>query len=360
MRKLNILITAPSLDPNYNISGISSIVQMIIKDNDKHFYHHYLLGKPDKKISGLWRIFLLIKRIVLFPLSLKKNNIDIVHQNFPFDSKGILREFTINFWCKLFHVPVVLHIHGGIFLMNKTSNKLYFFLSRKIFKNSKAVIVLSEIEKEALLLNYQYPDALILENCIDISPFMEIKKDKHPAPVFLFMGRIHESKGLNDILGAFRLLKDDNTDFRFILCGDGPLKETIISEFETILGENFSYLGIVSGQRKSDVIKSADYFLLPSWFEGLPLSLMETMAAGLVPVVTNVGSICFLVEDGKSGIIVEMKNPDDLYRKIKKSLSDSDLYKLLSVNAKKSIAERCDLKDYISRLNGIYENVVRY
>jgi glycosyltransferase involved in cell wall biosynthesis len=358
MRKSNILITAPSLDPNYNISGISSIVQMIIKDNDKHFYHHYLLGKPDKKINGLWRILLLIKRIILFPLFLKKSNIDIVHQNFPFDPKGILREFIINSWCKLFRVPVVLHIHGGIFLMNKTSNKLYFFLSRKIFKNSKAVIVLSEVEKESLLLNYQYSDALILENCIDISPFLEIKRDEHPAPVFLFMGRIHETKGLNEILSAFRLLKVDNTDFRFILCGDGPLKKSIISEFETILGENFSYLGIVSGQRKLEVIKSADYFLLPSWFEGLPLSLMETMAAGLVPVVTNVGSIHFLVEDGKNGIIVEMKNSDDLYRKIKNSLSDPDLYKSLSANAKNSISERCNIKDYISRLNCIYENIV--
>jgi glycosyltransferase involved in cell wall biosynthesis len=356
-KKLNILITAPSLNPQQNVSGISSVVLIIIKHNNKHSYYHYLLGKPDNK-NVLAQVLLLLRQLLFFPFALWKDHINIVHQNFPFDPKGILREFVINQWCRLFNIPVVLHIHGGTFLMNKTTNKLYLFLVRKIFKNSMAVIVLSHVEKESLSRNYQYANAFILENCIDASLFSGIKKDKPlSTPAFLFMGRIHESKGLNDIFEAFERLKKDDIDFKFLLCGDGPLKESIVPQFEVLLKNRFEYWGVVSGQRKLDAIQSADYFLLPSWFEGLSLSLLETMAAGLIPVVTNVGSIGFFVKNGENGIFVAKKNPEDLYRNIKDLLKNPDRYKSISTNAQNTIAERCDIKDYIFQLNYIYEFV---
>jgi glycosyltransferase involved in cell wall biosynthesis len=356
--KLHILITAPSFDQEKNISGISSVVQMIIKHNDKHIYHHYVLGKPDNK-NFLIQILLLLQRLLLFPFALRKNHIDVVHQNFPFDPKGILREFVINQWCRLFRIPVVLHIHGGIFLMNKTNNKLYLFFSEKILKDSRAVIVLSNKEKESLSRNYQYPYAYILENCIDTSLYAGLKKGKQfSTPTFLFMGRIHESKGLNDLLQAFHLLKADGLDFGLILCGDGPLRKSIVPQFESISKNRFEYLGVVSGRDKLDAIRRADYFLLPSWFEGLPLSLLETMAAGLVPVVTNVGSINSFVKNGENGIFVAQRNPMDLYQKMKKLILNPDLYEDLSVNAKNVITERCDIKNYIFQLNFIYEIVI--
>ncbi|GHU79297.1 hypothetical protein FACS1894145_3140 [Bacteroidia bacterium] len=358
--KLNILITAPSFNPEKNISGISSIVQMIIKQNDKHNYYHYLLGKPDNK-NALVQILLLLKRLLFFPFALWKNHIDVVHQNFPFDPKGIMREFVINQWCRLLRIPVVLHIHGGAFLMNKTNNKFYLFLTKEIFKNSKAVIVLSSKEKESLSRNYQYPSAFILENCIDVSLFAGLKKERQfPAPTFLFMGRIHETKGLNEMLEAFKLLKADDLDFGFLLCGDGPLRKEIVPQLEALLKDRFKYLGVVSGPDKLDAIRHADYFLLPSWFEGLPLSLLETMAAGLVPVITNVGSVNFFVKSEENGIFVAKKNFLDLYQKMKKCIQNPGLYETFSMNAKNTIAERCDIKDYIFQLNFIYEVVIKH
>ena len=355
-KKLHILITAPSLDSGKNISGISSVVQIIIKNNEKYSYYHYLLGKPDNKNTPI-QILLLVKRLLFFPFALWKDHINIVHQNFPFDPKGILREYIINQWCKLFRVPVVLHIHGGVFLMNKTSNKLYLFLVKKIFKNSRTVIVLSNTEKESLSRNYQYPDAFILENCIDASLFLNIKRCKMlSTPTFLFMGRIHESKGINDIFEAFERLKKDDIDFKFLLCGDGPLKESMVSQFENLLKNQFEYLGIVSGQKKIDAIRNSDCFLLPSRYgEGLPIALLETMAAGVVPIVTDDASMKNIVQNEQNGIIVEKRNPEDLYQKMKMLIRNPDLYETLSMSAKNTIAERCDIKDYIFQLNFIYE-----
>jgi glycosyltransferase involved in cell wall biosynthesis len=356
--KLNILITAPSLDTEKNISGISSVVQMIIKHNDNHFYHHYLLGKPDNK-NVLIQILLLLKQLLSFPFALWENNIDIVHQNFPFNPKGILREFVINQYCRLFRIPVVLHIHGGIFLMKKTANKLYLFLVKEILKNSKAVIVLSNVEKELLHTNYRYINSFILENSIDASLFLSIKRDNtFLTPTFLFMGRIHKSKGLNDILEAFERLKKDGVGFKFLLCGDGPLKKSIVPQFKALLKTQFEYWGIVSGQRKFDAIRSADCFLLPSRYgEGLPVALLETMATGLVPIVTDDASMKYIIENEQNGMIIEKRSPEDLYRKMKKLILNPNLYESFSMNARNTIAERCDVKNYIFQLNFIYEFV---
>lgn len=354
--RLNILITAPSLDVCKNISGISSVAQSIIKHNNQCNYTHYLLGRPDKKLTVFSWVMLLFKQLFLFPFTLKKNKIDIVHQNLPFDPKGILREFVINLWCKLLNIPVVLHIHGGVFLMNKTSNKVYKFLSKKIFKNSRMVVVLSEIEKESLKQNYQYPSALVLVNCIDTAQFSETEEKKqNQPPTFIFMGRLHESKGLEDIVNAFKLLKED-VKFNFILCGDGPLREYMVSECQLLLKNQFNYLGVVSGQTKINAIKSADYFLLPSRYgEGLPIALLETMAAGLVPVVTDDASMKYVVEDEENGVIVAKRNPQDLCQKIKKIVSTPGLYRSLSTHAKESVAEKYNIQSYVSQLNDIYE-----
>jgi len=99
---MNILITAPSLNPIKNVSGISCVVQTIISHNEQQQCFHYLLGRPDKKLTKTKWLFDLVKQVLLFPLALIRNKIDLVHQNLPFDPKGLMREYVINLWACLF------------------------------------------------------------------------------------------------------------------------------------------------------------------------------------------------------------------------------------------------------------------
>lgn len=354
---MNILITAPNLNPTKNVSGIATVVQSIVDNNNQHAYYHYILGRPDGNLSKFNWFIQLLKQILCFPSYLKKKKIELVHQNLPFDSKGLLRESIINIWCRIFNISVVLHVHGGIFLMNPPRNKFYHFLAKQLFRHSKAVIVLSTLEKEAMAKYYNVNDTLVLVNSINTSKFSSLQKTGYGnKPSLIFMGRIHESKGIKDIVSAFRILKKE-MDFRFILCGNGPLKEYCINECKQILEDDFEYRGVVSGNEKFNAIKDADYFLLPSHFEGLPISLIESMAAGLVPIVSNVGSISIVVHNNVNGIFVEKQNPQDLYRKLKNIISNKTLYQQLSRNAMNTIAADYDIKNYIVQLNEIYSNV---
>jgi glycosyltransferase involved in cell wall biosynthesis len=361
MRKTNILITAPSLDANVNVSGISSMVKTIIEHNCVPQYHHYLFGRKDANSSKIIPILLTLWKLMLFPFALKKYKIDMVHQNFPFDPKGVLRESVVGLWCRLFRIPVVLHIHGGKFLTGEKPGRFYRFLSKKLFHGSRIMIVLSELEKEMIWKEYQCTNINVLENCVDCAQFNFADKTVMAAiPAFIFIGRIHESKGLDEILRVFKRLNDDHIPFRFILCGDGSLRKSIVPKFGVLLGDRFEYKGIVSGKEKVDTIRSTDFFLLPSWFEGLPVALLETMAAGLVPVITNVGSVEKLVHHGENGIIIEKRNVSDMYEKMKDALTHPERYVALSKNAKQSVIRDYDVNGYVSRLNEIYEQVLYY
>lgn len=355
---MKILITAPSLSPSKNVSGISSVVSNIIQYNKQHDFYHYLLGKPDRPMNKAVWFFHLLGQLLYFPFTIRKNKIELVHQNLPFDPKGLTREYIINFWCRIMRVPVLLHVHGGIFLMNGTNNPFFRKLAKSLFKHSKQVVVLSELEKDAIKNFYQFNSVKILYNSINTASYKSGSKQlPDDKPILLFFGRIHESKGVDDIIEAFRLLKGQ-LNFRFVLCGAGPLKEKFTTVCEQLLGNDFEYMGVVSGQKKFDIIKKSHFFLLPSRYgEGLPMALLETMAAGLVPVVTDDASMKFVVQHQTNGIRVNKKDPQDLYEKLKNIMSDKKLFTLLSENAIKTIESHYDIENYVIQLNKIYKTI---
>ncbi len=355
---MNILITAPNLDANKNVSGIASVTNSIISHNLNHNYHHYLLGSPDKRLSKPLWAFELVKQILLFPFFLRKHKIDIVHQNLPFDPKGLMREYIINTWCRILKVPVFLHIHGGEFLMKKTSNFFFRKLSKSIFRNSCEVVVLSELERIALDENYGFHMAKVLVNSVDISLYNDRRKIYDPKkPVLLFLGRIHESKGIPDLIEALKLLKK-KFDFVFYLCGTGPMKEELITSCQELLGTDFKYWGIVSGTSKIDIINVSDYFLLPSRYgEGLPIALLEAMAAGVVPVVTDDASMKYVVQHGLNGIKVNKYDPKSIFEGLNEIINIPSYYEFLSKSAQKEIQEKYDIRNYLLKLNFIYNEI---
>ena len=118
-----------------------------------------------------------------------------------------------------------------------------------------------------------------------------------------------------------------------------------------VLGDDFYYGGVVTGADKWRVLAENDVFLLPSKYEGLPMALLEAMAAGCVPVVSNVGSIATVVEDGVNGVFV---NENDVAERLDDLLSGRFDLAEMSGRATATIRERFDIRDYVEKLTRIY------
>lgn len=352
---MNILITAPSLDPKKNVSGISTVVTTII-ENGTHSFFHYKLGSEDNKKKGLiWALTLLFAYVRL-PFYLCAKRIAVVHQNIPLDAKGVLRESIVCFIAKLCNKKVVAHLHGGKFLTEGISNNVLLRLTKFILRKSDCVIVLSELEQKKIVTLFDFSNTIVLRNCIKV-PHISVLEKANVIPQILYLGRLDINKGLEEIVVALQDLSKE-VPFRFVVCGDGPDKTWFLQHCSQILNINFSYKGVVAGQAKVDIISQSTIFILPSYFEGLPMALLETMSYGLIPVVTPVGSIPEVVIDGQNGILVEKQDTQDLYLKLKTVIENKDLMLELSKNARSTIMEHYNITSYISSLDHIYEEIM--
>lgn len=356
-KKSNILITAPNLNTNKNVSGISTVVINIIKQNTDNVFFHFQVGSNDYTKKSVRWFFNIVFSFLKFPFYLRKNKINIVHLNIPFDTKGITRDFILLCLARLLKVKTIAHIHGGEFLMTGVKNPLIRRLAKIILHKSNKVIVLSELESKSLTENFNYRKAEILHNAVDTNsisytPFTPKKETIQ----LLFLGRIHESKGVLDIIESFKLLKD-STNFRFVACGAGPSKDIVVNECRHLLKNRFEFKGVVAGAEKDSIIKESDIFILPSrWGEGLPMALLETMASGMVPIVSDDASISKVVKHLENGLIVKKNNPNDLASKIELLINDQSLTARLSIEARNTISENYDILKYNDKLCSIYRS----
>ncbi|MBA3601020.1 MAG: glycosyltransferase family 4 protein [Acidobacteria bacterium] len=351
---MRILITAPSLDENKNVSGISTLVREIIEHGNAEFYHFQAGRQDDDKIDTDW----VLQQILLTPRflwTIYREKIDLVHINTALVPLSIVRDAALTFTARLANRPVLLHPNGGRFLMEDFTSRSLAWLTEKMFRSAGKVLVLSDHEKTSITNRWQNLDVRILPNAIATDEAPNIERNLTNEKTIIFLGRFHESKGLHEIIEACRILKNENFNFQFNCFGAGALKDFFIAEMSQILGEKFYYGGVISGAEKWKRLAESDIFLLPSRYgEGLPLAMLEAMAARCVVVASDVASVRAVIKDGENGLMVEPYNTAQVVEKLKFLLSGEAGWEILQQNARMTIVENFAITDYVKKLEKIY------
>jgi glycosyltransferase involved in cell wall biosynthesis len=354
---MKIIITSPSLDTKTNVSGVSEITNFIIKSNTKHQYKHFRLGKTDNEKRGFLRIIrILLAWSKWFILMISNSNI-LIHFNFALDKRSAYRDLPLIMLAQLLGKRMVIHLHGGEFLQEKKPSKFMHAALSKALSGKDPKIVLSPLEKEIVEEKFNAVQVWVLPNSIDLTVAGNFSRNGQTGstPKLLFIGRVDKNKGIEYIYQALNILKDKGVPFKFSMAGAGPEKDEYVQKFSASLNSHFEYKGVVSGKDKEDLFKESNIFLLPSMYEGLPISLIETMSFGIVPVVTNVGSIGTLVKPGETGIFVNKHSAHDIAESIEKLLNNKTLMGRLSNNAREIVFRDFNPVLYIEKLNEIYE-----
>lgn len=354
----SMIIVTPSLDPKHNVSGISSVAKFIIDNNKEYNYIPFIQGKKDNEKGGLHRITRLIKAYANWKSFLNQHHGYLIHYNFPLDAKSVLRDYFFMRYARKKNFKMVAHVHGGLY-MNKTDKpKIIEKMMRQIFTWNIQFIVLSEGEKDILKKQYNAHEVHVLPNCVDLtdaSTFDRKPSDKIDA---LYLGRIETNKGIDYILEAFTVLKNDGVEFTLHFAGKENIGTNYVEKFSKELGDKFIYEGVVYGEQKNELLRKCNVFVMPSFFEGLPMSLLECMSYSMVPVVTNVGSICSVVKNGENGLFVKLKDVDSIVFSIKKLIKEKNFIDRLGNNAKDTIYNDFSPTSYISKLNLVYNELI--
>jgi glycosyltransferase involved in cell wall biosynthesis len=232
-------------------------------------------------------------------------------------------------------------------------------IAAKMLAKADKILVLSEFEKENLVRRWENLKIEILPNAVSTDEFSEARK-KSSGKTIIYFGRIHESKGLHEIIEACKILKKKNINFNFRCFGAGPKKDFFTGELQKILGEKFFYGGIAAGEAKRHELSEADIFLLPSRYgEGLPMAMLEAMAAGCVPVAADVASVRTVIKDGENGFLVEPYNAAQTAEKLEILLTGKADCRNLREKARQTIEENFSMTDYIENLEKIYRKILK-
>jgi len=353
---MKVLITAPSLDENKNVSGISTIVRQII-DHGNCDYVHFTAGRRDgDSVGAAW----LLKQAALplrFFWRVLREKPDLVHVNTALTDLSIWRDVALTTAAKLAGRRIVLSIHGGRFLMNDFDSSRIALATEKMLRRAAAVIVYSEIEKIEVVRRWPDMDIKILPNAVPFPDELHVSR-ANDVPLIIFFGRLHESKGLHEIIEACRILRNDGFDFQFKCYGEGPLKEFFLAGLREALGERFFYGGVIAGKEKWRKLAEADIFLLPSRYgEGLPMAMLEAMAVGCLVVASDIASVASVICDGVNGYMVEPRNTTQIIGKLKVILNGRAEWADVQENAVATVRENFAINDYIEKLEDIYMDV---
>lgn len=352
---MNIIITAPSLDSNQNVSGISSMVNFIITKNPQNNYIHFQIGKRDTDGRGFSRILNILITYFKWPLLLLKTKNKLVHFNLPLDAKSVIRDCPLVILTRLMGVRMIIHVHGGAYMLNKNIPSWAKFLIKHSFNGNNQKIVLGEIEKEFLTEIFNCKHIHVLPNSLNLDDASLFERKNNEHLKFLFLGRISKEKGLEYIYQAFKSLKEEhNYTADFYMAGKGEDQEEYVSKFSKLLAENFHFEGVVFGKTKTELLKSCNVFLLPSFFEGLPISLLEAMSFSQIPITTNVGSIKYVIKNKKNGLLVDVKNSSGIVNAVLEIKNNPQYQEEYSIAAKKTVFSEFNPADYITKMNLIY------
>lgn len=160
---------------------------------------------------------------------------------------------------------------------------------------------------------------------------------------FLFVGRIVGDKGINELVRAFNKLSKEFSDIRLKLVGDyEPELDSLQEDVDKEIKDNsrIEANGALYGDDLLRAYVAADCFVMPSYREGFPNSVLEAGAMGLPQVVTDINGSREIIKDGFNGLIVPSKDEDALYRALKLIYQNNSLRSKLSSNARQSIADR--------------------
>jgi glycosyltransferase involved in cell wall biosynthesis len=177
------------------------------------------------------------------------------------------------------------------------------------------------------------------------------------TPLVLCVARLEPEKGIDDLIAATELLRATRSDLCVLVAGGGREHDRLRDDIERRrLGDTIQLLG-----PRTDVgmlLAAADAFCLPSRYEGLPVSLLEALEAGLPCVVTAVGGVPALVRDGENALVVPPGQPPQLAQAIERVLGDAALASRLGRMGRLLVREGYSLPAIAARYADLYEELI--
>lgn len=301
-------------------------------------------------LHGLW--FLLTRHPVVVYVPISQNRL------------GFLRDCLFLIPARLLNKKVVVHLHGSYFgkFYGDSAPWMRRLIHFALAKTDRA-IVLGDLLADIFHGIIPRERVRVIPNGIPDHVRAEVKQGpKKEKRTIIFLSTLTKDKGVLDLLACLPRVAEKVPDLRVLLVGEcfrESVREKATDAVRRMrLESQVRFLGPADAPRKYALLRAADVFVLPSYNEGQPFSILEAMAAGLPVVSTRVGCIPETVMDGINGLLCEPGDIKALAEKLTSLLVDDELRKKMAAASRALFLARFTQETFSRRLNAMFDEVL--
>jgi glycosyltransferase involved in cell wall biosynthesis len=310
------------------------------------------LGGKYSETQGKWKYpFSMLRARKL----VKQHKPDIVHAHYA-TSAGL----TV-LVCG-FH-PAVVTVHGSD-LTTGIKSRIWKPLLKKVFRFADCINVVSkELSDMVLSLGIDRDKIEILTLGIDTEKYSFVQKTKFDKSRLLKLvctRRLEKVFDHDTIIQALALLRDEGLEFEMTFVGDGSLLNQLKQQVEDLgLGDRVSFAGRVPNDKLPELLGRQDVYLSASLWDGTSLSLLEAMATGLFPIVSDIKANSAWLRNGVDGFLHRVGDAGDLANCILRLLDEPGIAEKAGIKNRANVVEKADRSKNMKRLELVYKDLVR-
>ena len=294
--------------------------------------------------------------------SLKQLRPDIVHASLTLSPL----DFLLPEICEELNIPLVATFHppfDGKRRNLKSGTQLFTYqLYAPFLAHYDRVIIFSQLQRNFLeRLSVPSQKLAVIPNGVDVQKYSpgssNFKSQLKAQRLFVYQGRISTEKNVEALLKAWKQCELGESS-KLVIVGNGSLWASLMPFY----GEEHGiiWLGFVADeQRRIDILRAADVFILPSLLEGLSLSLLEAMACGVACVATDAGADGEVLENGAGVVLNTHRVTSQLHTLLPQFRDHPEWTALLGQKARARVLERYTLSDNITQLEALYAEVLQ-
>ena len=350
---MKVLIVGPS--SKHSKGGMASVIRDI--EEDKALTDVFDIDSYESYRDGGKLSVLLYSAYAYLKFALTKKGYDIYHIHAASRGSTFRKGYYVR-KAKKWGKKVILHIHGGKYM------NFYDALDQKkkdkvvsIIKSADMVIALSDSWKEKFDTVFGKTNCKVLENGIDVDALAPaIVPSGSFAHGVVALGRLGKNKGTYDLVDAIEIASKSVPDIKLYLAGDGEIEKVRALVGQKNLSDNIEVVGWADFNKKIKLLSQVATVVLPSYNEGLPMSLLEGMACKKAIISSKVGAIPELIGE-ENGILIDAGDVPAIAGAMVSLACDSDRIAAMSEANYRKINEKYSMKTMHRKLADFYREV---
>jgi glycosyltransferase involved in cell wall biosynthesis len=353
------------LTVDFNIKGGVSGYYSIAKKYFKVDVEYFIVGSRYENKNLFYNIYRLISDYIKFIYNINRNNYDLIHLNPSFNFKGFSRDLVFLLLSKFAGNKVIIFIHGWSKQYERLFNIIPLVIKSRLLNLSDCIIVLSKDFKNKLMEWGYFRDIYVSSTKVDNDLLkgidVNVINNKHKNNqniTLLFFSRVEKYKGIYEVIDAFKIIQNKYNNIRLIIAGSGKETESVQMYLKNNRLSNVSIVGFITGENKRQLLLNSDIYILPTYGEGMPTTVIEAMAFGLPVITRRVGGLKDMFLDGQMGFITDENNADVLIENIETLIKNPLLRKQMSLYNYRYIKNNFYADKVISNIEKIYRNVL--